>query len=219
MRATVLAEIPSSSPRPLEAVGIGCGDGTATAVAATRCEQTPGARVTIIGLDWSCSALDSARRHGVPVVRAVTDGSGLPLASGSVDVVIMSELIEHLADTDAALTRARRVLVAGGSLLLPTPDLAAWHGRVLLALGAQPLFSEVILRGIHGRPARDVVGHLRVLERRAPEELPACAGVVEVNITGAPYRDIPRPFRPLGRLLCRAPGLSSVLLASARWST
>jgi len=219
LQATMLAEIASSSPRPLVAVDIGCGDGMATAVAVARCEQTPGANVTIIGLDWSCTALDRARRRGVPVARAAIDGSGLPLASGSVDVVIMSELIEHLVDTDAALAEAGRVLVPGGRLLLSTPNLAAWYNRVLLAFGIQPIFTEVSLRRIYGRPGRDVVGHLRIFTRRALEEILVATGFVEIDITGAPYHDVPRPFRPIDRLLCRAPSFSSILLASARRPT
>jgi SAM-dependent methyltransferase len=219
MQAAILAEIASSSPRALVAVDVGCGDGLATAVAAARCENTPGARLSIIGLDWSCTALDRARRRGVPVVRGAIDGSGLPLASGSVDVVIMSELIEHLVDTDAALAEAGRVLVPGGRLLLSTPNLAAWYNRVLLALGIQPLFTEVSLRGIYGRPGHEVVGHLRIFTRRALEELLACAGFIEISITGAPYHDVPRPLRPFDRLLCHTPSLSSILLASARWPT
>jgi SAM-dependent methyltransferase len=219
LQAALLAEIAASSHRPLVAVDIGCGDGMATAVAATRCEQTPGAEVTIIGLDWSCAALDRARQRGVPVVRAAIDGFGLPLARGSVDVVIMSELIEHLVDTDAALAEAGRVLVPGGRLLLSTPNLAAWYNRVLLAFGVQPLFTEVSLRGIYGRPGRQVVGHLRNFTRRALEEILSAAGFVEINITGAPYHDVPRPFRRLDRLACRTPSLASILLVSARRPT
>ncbi len=219
IQATMLAGIASSSPRPLVAVDVGCGDGMATALAAARCEQTPGADITIIGLDWSSAALEGARRRGVLVVRAAIDSPGLPLASASVDVVIMSELIEHLVDTDAALAEVGRVLVPGGRLLLSTPNLAAWYNRVLLVLGIQPLFTEVSLRGIYGRPGRVVVGHLRIFTRRALEEILASAGFVGIDIAGAPYHDVPRPFRPLDRLLCRIPGLSSILLASARRPT
>ena len=216
MQARMLAEIAASSSHALVAIDLGCGDGMATAVAASRCDQTAGAKVTIIGLDWSRTALDRARRRGVPVARAAIDGSGLPLASGSVDVVIMSELIEHLVDTDAALAEAGRVLVPGGRLLLSTPNLAAWYNRVLLAFGIQPLFTEVSLRAIYGRPGREVVGHLRIFTRRALAEILAAAGFVDIEITGAPYHDVPAPFRPLDRLLCRVPSVSSLLLASAR---
>ena len=216
LQATVLAEIAASSRRPLVVVDIGCGDGMATAVAKARCDETPGADVTIIGLDWSCVALDRARQRGVPVVRGAVGGFGLPLARASVDVVVMSELIEHLVDTDAALAEAGRVLVPGGRLLLSTPNLAAWYNRVLLVFGIQPAFTEVSMRGIYGRPGRDVVGHLRIFTRRALEEILAAAGFVDIGIAGAPYHDVPRPLRPLDRLFCRTPGLSSILLACAR---
>jgi len=216
LQAAMLANTASVLARPLVVVDIGCGDGTATAVAMARCQGTAGAQVSLIGLDWSWAALEVARRRGVRVARASITGSGLPLASGSVDVVIMSELIEHLVDTDVALDEAARVLVPGGRLLLSTPNLAAWYNRVLLAVGVQPAFTEVSLRGIYGRPGHEVVGHLRIFTRRALEQLLASAGFVGIEITGAPYHDVPRPLRPLDRFFCRTPSLSSILLASAR---
>jgi hypothetical protein len=64
-----------------------------------------------------------------------------------------------------------------------------------------------------------VVGHLRIFTRRALEEILVAAGFVEIDITGAPYHDVPWPFRPIDRLLCRTPSFSSILLASARRPT
>ena len=90
--------------------------------------------------------------------------------------MIMSELIEHLVDTDAAVEEARRVLRPGGILLLSTPNLAAWFNRGLLGLGIQPVFSEVSLRGIYGRPGHEVVGHLRLFTRRALVEFLTARG-------------------------------------------
>lgn len=215
LQAAILAELAATAGRALRVVDVGCGDGMATAVAMAACAARPGASVSFVGFDWSVAALARARRRGVPVVRASIDGPGLPLAGGSVDVVIMSELIEHLVDTDAALAEARRVLVPGGTLLLSTPNLAAWYNRALLLFGIQPLFTEVSLRGIYGRPGREVVGHLRLFTRRALHGLLAANGFVDIAITGAPYHDVPRPFRPLDRALCRVPSVSSILLASA----
>lgn len=187
-----------------------------TEVAINVCNATPNASVRIVGFDWSSAALDQARARGVPVARASAEEGGLPLASSSVDVVIMSELIEHLVDPDNALDEALRVLVAGGTLLLSTPNLAAWYNRVLLGLGIQPLFTEVSLRGIYGRPGTDVVGHLRIFTRRALLSLLRAMGFVDIRIAGAPYHDVPRPFRPLDRLFCHVPSLASNLLVVAR---
>ncbi len=143
-------------------VDIGCGDGLATKVAA---QLNPGHQ--FVGVDWSADALRQARARGLALIRAGVEGSGLPLVSASADVVIMSELIEHLVDTDSALDEACRILKPGGSLLLSTPNLAAWYNRGLLALGVQPVFSEVSLRGVFGRPGSQVAGHLHMFTRRA----------------------------------------------------
>jgi SAM-dependent methyltransferase len=187
-----------------------------TGVALKVCDATPNASVDVVGFDWSMAALDQARARGVPVARASADEGGLPLASSSVDVVIMSELIEHLVDPDNALEEAWRVLVPGGTLLLSTPNLAAWYNRVLLAVGVQPLFTEVSLRGIYGRPGTEVVGHLRIFTRRSLLGLLNAMGFVDVRITGAPYHDVPGLLQPLDRLFCHLPGLASNLLAASR---
>lgn len=215
-QAAMLAALASVAGRRMRVVDIGCGDGMCTEVALNVCDASPNALVDIVGFDWSSAALKQARARGVPVARASADESGLPLAMSSIDVVIMSELIEHLVDTDNALDEAWRVLVPGGTLLLSTPNLAAWYNRVLLACGVQPLFTEVSLRGIHGRPGAEVVGHLRVFTRRALVGLLESIGFVDVTVKGAPYHDVPRPFRPLDRLFCHMPSMASNLLVAAR---
>lgn len=215
LQAAMLADRAAAAGRPLLVVDLGCGDGVCAAVALEVCSSRQ-APVRFVGLDWSLAALRQAQERGIAVTRASVDGPGLPLADASVDVVVMSELIEHLVDPDRALDEVRRVLVPGGTLLLSTPNLAAWFNRGLLAFGIQPLFTEVSLRGIYGRPGHQVVGHLRLFTRRALAGLLVASGFVDVDIAGAPYHDVPKPLRPLDRLLCRTPGLSSILLASAR---
>ena len=215
LQAQVLVDVAAPTRRALRAVDVGCGDGTWTAMAADFATKA-GVDVSIIGLDWSVAALTQARGHGLEVVRGSVEDPGLPLRSRSVDIVIISELIEHLVDTDMALMEAKRVLHPGGTLLLSTPNLAAWYNRGLLMFGIQPLFTEVSLQGIYGRPGHEVVGHLRVFTRRALAALLAAHGFEDITIAGAPYHDVPKPFRPLDRLLCKTPSLSSILLASAR---
>jgi len=196
-------------PAPARILDLGCGDGAAAGLAARR---NPGHHM--IGLDWSAGALGRARRLGLTVVRTGVDP--LPVASGSVDVVIMSELIEHLVDTDSALDEVLRVLRPGGSLLLSTPNLAAWYNRGLVALGVQPIFSEVSLRGVYGRPGHVVAGHLHLFTRGALVGLLAARGFTGVIVRGARYHDVPRPLRPLDRAFCAWPAAASILLVRAR---
>jgi SAM-dependent methyltransferase len=210
-QARMLAEVLRHIPAPAVIVDIGCGDGLATSVASN---VSPGHR--FVGVDWSADALRQASARGLTLVRAGVEGPGLPLAPDAADVVIMSELIEHLVDTDAALEEAWRVLKPGGTLLLSTPNLAAWYNRGLLALGVQPVFSEVSLRGVFGRPGSQVAGHLHMFTRRALTGLLAARGFGSITVAGARYHDVPRPLRPLDRAFCAWPSAASILLVRAR---
>jgi SAM-dependent methyltransferase len=210
-QARMLTGVLRAVPGPAVIVDIGCGDGLATGVAA---QLNPGH--LFVGIDWSADALRQARARGLALIRAGVEGSGLPLVSASADVVIMSEVIEHLVDTDSALDEAFRILKPGGSLLLSTPNLAAWYNRGLLALGVQPIFSEVSLRGVFGRPGSQVAGHLHMFTRRALTGLLAARGFDSVKVEGARYHDVPRPLRPLDLAFCAWPSAASILLVHAR---
>jgi SAM-dependent methyltransferase len=210
-QARMLAEVLRGFAGPAVIVDVGCGDGSALAVAAG---QNPAHRFA--GIDWSGDALRRAQALGLTVLRAGVTAPGLPVADGAADVVIMSELIEHLVDPDGAVAEVRRVLRPGGSLLLSTPNLAAWYNRGLLAVGIQPIFSEVSLRGVFGRPGRVVAGHLRLFTRRALTEFLTASGFRCVTVAGARYHDVPRPLGPLDRAFCRWPSAASILLVHAR---
>lgn len=205
---------PARAARPRTVLDIGCGDGTA---AATTERALHGDGYRVIGVDWSQDALRRAATR-LTAVRGELAPPGLPFRTGAADAVLFSEVIEHLVDPDAALDELRRVLRPGGHLLLSTPNLAAWYNRALLLAGVQPVFSEVSLRGIHGRPGAQVVGHLRLYTARALRGLLTASGFEVVKFTGAPYHDVPRPLRPLDRLACKTPSLASILLVHARKS-
>ena len=209
-QARMLREVLHGAAGPAFIVDVGCGDGAATALAA---QGSPAHRM--LGLDWSAAALRRAQARGLALVRAEVEPSGLPIASGCADVVVMSELIEHLVDPDSVLEEVRRVLRPGGTLLLSTPNLAAWYNRGLLALGVQPVFTEVSLRGVFGRPGSQVAGHLRLFTRRALVGLLAARGFGAIRVSGACYHDVPWPLRPLDQAFCAWPAAASILLARA----
>jgi SAM-dependent methyltransferase len=87
-----------------------------------------------VGVELAEAALERARRNapGADLRLLERDGS-VPLDHGEVDLVWCTEVLEHVPDTIALLTEARRVLKRGGRLLVTVPD----HGllkRTLIAL-------------------------------------------------------------------------------------
>jgi ubiquinone/menaquinone biosynthesis C-methylase UbiE len=98
---------------------IGCG----SALAADRLRD---ADATYVGLDFGGHHIESAaKRYRDLECRLRTsfirgDGERLPFADASVDVVIFTEVIEHLLRPELAVWELARVLKAGGSLVMTT---------------------------------------------------------------------------------------------------
>ena len=141
---------------------VGCSDGRNLRVFRKR---LPNAR--LCGTDIGETMGEMLRAQGFEFVPA--DASrGLPFHDQSFDVVTCGEVIEHIFDPDTMLDDLRRVLAPNGVLIITTPNLAYLPNRVLLALGVQPIFSEVSLLRNYGRFHRvlgqgnEAQGHLRL---------------------------------------------------------
>lgn len=74
----------------------------------------------VTGIDLSTSAIELAQARGVPHV-SVMDGAALEFADGRFDVVIASDVLEHIEDESKALREWTRVLKPGGKLLVFVP--------------------------------------------------------------------------------------------------
>ncbi len=81
-----------------------------------------------VGLDVNMAALRLARRQPADVF--CSDLDGIPLPTGTFDVVTMWEVLEHLPDPRSALAEIRRLLKPRGKLLLSTPNGASWTARI-----------------------------------------------------------------------------------------
>ena len=66
---------------------------------------------------------------GLPIDPDVDLGKPLPYGSGSFDLVILSEVVEHLESCRTVVAEAGRVLTPGGHLILSTPNIARLHSR------------------------------------------------------------------------------------------
>lgn len=115
----------------------GCADGTFTARVAEAVKANQ-----VLGVDVVPENIAAARVRNVQGVLCDLD-SGLPFADGSIDLVVASHVIEHVADTDTLVRECYRVLKAGGHLVMATPNLAAFTNILFLILGRQPTIVEV----------------------------------------------------------------------------
>lgn len=74
----------------------------------------------VSGIDISETAIALARHRGIPNV-AVMDGARLDFAAESFDVVVASDVLEHIEQEQQALSEWKRVLAPGGRLLVYVP--------------------------------------------------------------------------------------------------
>jgi 2-polyprenyl-3-methyl-5-hydroxy-6-metoxy-1,4-benzoquinol methylase len=74
-------------------------------------------------LDVEPAYLEAVRALGLPNVRLECDDIRRPAtAAASADLILCTEVIEHIAESRAALAGMRRLLRPGGMLLLSTPQ-------------------------------------------------------------------------------------------------
>jgi SAM-dependent methyltransferase len=92
---------------------------------------------TVQGVDASPAAIEFCRERGLDVAREGRIES-LPFADDSFDLILATDVLEHLDDDRAALLELRRVSVPGGRLLATVPayqwlwsehDVALHHHR------------------------------------------------------------------------------------------
>lgn len=174
-------------------------------------------------VEISRPALDRLTRAGWSATSADLSSEALPFPAGSIDVAIMSEVLEHLVDPDHALDELRRVLKPDGLLVVTTPNLAAWFNRLLLLIGVQPAFTETGTRWVFGRRGllrrSRPVGHLRILTFPALLELVEFHGFEAVRAEGLAASGGGMPTGGLGwldRRMARFPTISAGLLVVAR---
>jgi len=87
-----------------------------------------------------------------------------PIGNLRFDIILASQIIEHLQNTDGFLKEIYRCLKPTGYAIISTPNLAAWHNRLYLLFGKQPEPCKVSddMYPEHERP-----GHLRIFTESA----------------------------------------------------
>ncbi len=110
---------------------IGCASGGLLALLRDRAGH-------LAGLELSATAARAAAEIGDHVVQGALEDSGLPFAAGSFDLVVLADVIEHVADPADGLARAVGWCRPGGAVLVSVPNIAHWQARLTLMRGRWP---------------------------------------------------------------------------------
>lgn len=130
--------------RTAKVVDIGCGGGLVSEALARLGYQ-------VTGIDLSEGAVEAARRHaeqsGVEVRYQVGSAYELPIETESVQVVVVSDVLEHLHDLPAAVAEISRVLRPGGVVVFDTINRTA--AAYLVAILVSERLLKIIYPGTH----------------------------------------------------------------------
>lgn len=179
----------------------------------------------VYGIDMNREAVTAAKKNGIQAKRGdVEEPWDYP--DGFFDVVIASHIIEHMTSPDHLLREAKRVLKDGGTILLITPNLAAWFNRILLLFGFQPFFTEVStvdktlgltpFRSLHG--GTTPLGHLRLFTPGALKDLVELHGFGIVQTGAMEFGSFPPPLSYIDKLFSNVPSLAACLFVVAKKS-
>lgn len=196
---------------------LGCGEGNLSikVAEALHCKE-------IFGVDVNDRALQKARLKGIKTF-VVDLNSTLPFLDNSFDLVLMTEVIEHLYNVDQALSEAHRILRRNGYMILSTPNLAGWLNRFVLLLGYQPYLTNVSLHYDVGKLFRKPKEtgcegqHIRVFTLRALKQLLRLYGFKIIDIKGATLEQLPKIARYVDRIIAAlAPSLAMDVIVLAQ---
>ncbi len=138
----LLRDIAGSRAGSLRILDYGCGTG-----GNTQTYRPLGWIVAIEPDEFAIRAAES--RGGASYCRA--NGIQLPFRSGTFDVVIASDVLEHIRDDAAALSEIARVLRPGGSIVVTVPAHQWLFSGHDAALQHFRRYSKVTLSGLLGR--------------------------------------------------------------------
>jgi methionine biosynthesis protein MetW len=167
------------------ALDLGCASGGLLALLRPRAGH-------LAGLELSPTAARAAAQIGDEVVQGALEDADLPFRQGAYDLVVIADVLEHLADPAAALGRAAGWCRPGGAILVSVPNVAHWSARLALARGRWPQEQSGTFDS----------SHLRWFTRASLGDLLRGAGLVDVQLDAI----VPalRNHVPLGRVARRA---------------
>src|SRR5207247_11216325 len=99
-----------------------------------------------VGVDISDASVKAAKGYGISAIQLDASTEELPFEQDSFDLVLCSDVIEHLYDPDFAIEQVKRVLRSDSKLIVKTPNHVSGYNGILLLVGIQPINSAVCIQ-------------------------------------------------------------------------
>lgn len=172
-RRDYVSELPSNTEAKILEIGCGAGETGALALREKRCG-------TYCGVEICLEAARMAKTLLTEVIVGNIEDLQLPWDASTFDVLILSEVLEHLVDPWGCLTKLRTVMKPGAVVFASSPNIAHWNVLTMLLRGHWEWADSGVLD----------VTHLRFFTPRSYGELFTSCGfevesVKEVRAFGA----------------------------------
>ncbi|HEX7884492.1 MAG TPA: class I SAM-dependent methyltransferase [Phenylobacterium sp.] len=131
-------------PEHVRVLDVGCGAGALT-LRTTRDKNN-----VVVGVEPDATRADVARSRGLDVVWGALDDRFVE-AQKPFDVILFSDVIEHVAAPSQILALATRILARDGSIIASVPNVAHWTVRLRLLFGRFDYTSVGIMDATHLR--------------------------------------------------------------------
>lgn len=128
MRKKKIFEMIDSHGRPVDILDIGCGIGLLGKEL-----RRKGNKVS--GVDISRFSIEKAKKNLDAAFVCDIQNEKLPFPEGTFDVVLFTEVIEHLPFPEKTMIEISRVLRHGGFAVITTPNFLVWSNRIHMLFG------------------------------------------------------------------------------------
>jgi len=144
----------------------------------------------VCGIEISVTAAEEAKKVLDEVVVGNVEEITLPWPRDYFDIIVCSDILEHLFDPKSTLIKLREYLKPEGKLLVVVPNVAYYAVRLMLLRGKWEYQSHGILD----------YGHIRWFTKETARKLLMESGFPIVDVI--PWIILPLPLRILDRKLC-----------------
>lgn len=118
---------------------------------------------TLHAVECHLPYINSLQKNGIIVYNLNIERELFPFQDGSLDVVILNQVLEHIKEIFWVMHEVSRVLKVGGHLIVGVPNLASLHNRLLLLFGCQPTCLKNSSPHVRGFTKRDFLVFLETI--------------------------------------------------------